>query len=73
MASSLLKLMGDKLKGTGLITDEMFMNLHEQHASLYDDEILLTESVKKMNIAYKAFGITFPSSIPMPKNISLIS
>ena len=27
MASSLLKLMGDKLKGTGLITDEMFMNL----------------------------------------------
>jgi len=70
MAATLLKLMGDKIKGSGLTTDEMFMNLHEQHAIIYDDEILLTEPVKKMNTAYKAFGITCPTTMPLPKNNS---
>ena len=35
----------------------MFTNLHEQHAMVYDKEFITTESVKKMNDAYKAFKV----------------
>jgi len=30
----------------------MFMNLHEQHAVIYDDVFVTTEPTKKMNEAY---------------------
>ena len=65
MATALLKLMSDKLKKTSLTTDSMFMNLHEQHANIYENELITTEPTKKMNDAYKAFKITCPVSIPL--------
>ena len=36
---------------TSLATASMFMNLHEQHAIIYDNEFITTEPVKKMNEA----------------------
>jgi hypothetical protein len=63
MASAVLKMMSDKLKKTSLTTESMFMNLHEQHAIVYDKEFITTEPVKKMNDAYKAFKIQCPPSI----------
>lgn len=62
-AAIILKLMSEKLKGSSLTTSSMFMNLHEQHAIVYDDEIITSEPTKKMNDAYKAFGIECPISI----------
>lgn len=64
MAAVILKLMSEKLKKTSLTTGAMFMNLHEQHAIIYDDVLVTTEPVKKMNEAYKAFNIQCPATIP---------
>jgi transposase len=68
MAAVLLKFMSDKLKGSVLTTESMFMNLHEQHATIYDEEIITTEPTKKMNDAYKIFGIKCPAVIPKKSN-----
>ena len=64
MATAALKMMSDKLKKTSLTTDSMFMNLHEQHAIVYDKEFVTTEPVKKMNDAYKIFKVQCPAVIP---------
>jgi len=64
MAAVLLKLMSEKLKKTSLTTESMFMNLHEQHAVIYDDVFVTTEPTKKMNEAYKAFKVQCPATIP---------
>lgn len=64
MAAATLKMMSDKLKKTSLTTEAMFMNLHEQHAIVYDKEFITTEPVRKMNDAYKAFNTQCPTTIP---------
>lgn len=63
MAAVTLKMMSDKLKKTTLTTTSMFMNLHEQHAIIYDDQFITTEPVRKMNEAYKAFKVQCPATI----------
>ena len=64
IAAATLKMMADKLSNTSLTTETMFMNLHEQHAIVYDKEFITTEPVKKMNEAYKAFKVQCPATIP---------
>ncbi len=64
MAAVTLKMMSDKLKNTALTTQTLFMNLHEQHAIVYDNAFITTEPVKKMNDAYKAFNVPCPAIIP---------
>ena len=64
MASAVIKMMSDKLAKTSLTTESMFMSLHEQHAVVYDSELITTEPVRKMNEAYKAFKIECPVTIP---------
>jgi len=64
LATVVLKMMSGKLKKTSLTTQSMFMNLHEQHALVYDKEFITTEPVKKMNEAYKAFKVQCPTTIP---------
>ena len=63
MATAVLKMMSDKIKKTSLTTESMFMNLHEQHALVYDEEFITTEPTKKMNDAYKAFKVQCPATI----------
>lgn len=63
VAAVILKMMSDKLKKTSLTTELMFMNLHEQHAIIYDNEFITTEPVKKMNAAYKVFEVQCPATI----------
>lgn len=64
LSAVVLKMMSDRLKNTTLTTETMFMNLHEQHAVIYDNEFITTEPVKKMNEAYKAFKVQCPVTIP---------
>jgi hypothetical protein len=64
MATVMLKLMSDKLRKTSLTIESLFMNLHEQHAVIYDDVFVTAEPVKKMNEAYKAFNVLCPPTIP---------
>ena len=42
MASAILKMMSDVLKKTPLTTESMFMNLHEQHATVFEKEFITT-------------------------------
>jgi hypothetical protein len=63
MATSILKMLSDKLEGTSLTTESAFMNLHEQHAIIYDDVIVTTEPTKKMNEAYRALRIECPETL----------
>ena len=64
IASAILKMMSEKLKKTSLTMESMFMNLHEQHAIIYEKEFITTEPVKIMNDAYKTFKIQCPATIP---------
>ena len=64
IAAVTLKMMSDKLRNTSLTTESVFMNLHEQHAIVYENEFITTEPVKKMNEAYKAFKVQCPTTIP---------
>ena len=64
IAAVTLKMMSQKLKNTSLTTDSIFMNLHEQHAIVYDNEFITTEPFKKMNDAYKVFKVHCPATIP---------
>lgn len=64
ISAAVLKMMSDTLKKTPLTTETMFMNLHEQHAVIYDNELITAEPTKKMNEAYKAFKMQCPVTIP---------
>ena len=64
MAAVILKMMSDKLAGSSLTTESMFSYLHEQHAVVYDKELITQEPVKKMNEAYKIFKVHCPETIP---------
>ena len=64
MATAVLKMMTTILTKTSLTTESMFMNLHEHHAVVYDNELITAEPAKKMNEAYKAFKVQCPVTIP---------
>jgi len=51
MAAAILKMITTEISSTTLTTESMFMNLHEQHAIVYNKELITTEPNKKMNIA----------------------
>ena len=64
MTAVILKMMSDKLAGSSLTTESLFSHLHEQHAVVYDRELITQEPVKKMNEAYKIFKVQCPETIP---------
>ena len=73
MAVVIYKLLSDKLKTTPLTLESVFLNLHEQHALIYEDQLITSEPVKKMNEAYKAIGIKCPVSIPLNGEIGHVN
>lgn len=68
MATAAIKMMSDVLasRKTSLTVESMLEILHEQHAIEYDGQLVTTEPVRKMNEAYKAFGIKCPDVIRLP-------
>lgn len=69
MAAVILKMISRDLSATTLTTESAFMNLHEQHAVLYENvkQLITTEPTKNMNKAYDALGITSPITLPYDK------
>ena len=65
VATATLKMMSDRLaqSKTSLTTESMLAILHEHHATVYDDEVITQEPVRKMREAYDAFGLKCPESI----------
>lgn len=68
MATAAIKMMSDVLASgkTSLTVESMLEILHEQHAIEYDGQLVTTEPVRKMNEAFKAFGIKCPDTISLP-------
>lgn len=68
MATVAIKMMSDVLasRKTSLTVESMLEILHEQHAIEYDGCLVTTEPVRKMNEAYKAFGVKCPDTIKLP-------
>lgn len=68
MATAAIKMMSDVLASakTSLTVESMLEILHEQHAIEYDGQLVTTEPVRKMNEAYRAFGIKCPETIRLP-------
>ena len=68
MATAAIKMMSDVLasRRTSLTVESMLRILHEQHAIEYDGRLVTTEPVRKMNEAYRAFGIRCPDTIGLP-------
>lgn len=68
MATAAIKMMSDVLasRKTSLTVESMLQILHEQHAVEYDGQLVTTEPVRKMNEAYRAFGIKCPDTIELP-------
>ena len=68
MATAAIKMMSDVLasRRTSLTVESMLRILHEQHAIEYDGRLVTTEPVRKMNEAYRAFGIRCPDTIRLP-------
>ena len=51
---------------TSLTVESMLEILHEQHGVIYGDEMVTTEPVRRMNEAYRAFGIKCPDVVRLP-------
>ena len=62
--SSLVYLfLNDKLKGTKFNAGYALLTFRNLKCKVYDDEILVKEPVKTMNVIAKALGITLPKKI----------
>ena len=68
VATAATRMMSDVLasRRTSPAVESMLRILHEQHAIEYDGRLVTTEPVRKMNEAYRAFGIRCPDTIGLP-------
>lgn len=65
ITSVILTLLQEKLAGTKFTSTAMFEELRHQQGILYDDAIIPSVAVKKMNDIYKLFKIKCPDEIPV--------
>ena len=64
VSSTILKILADRLTGSGFSVSDIFSILQQQTAIVHEEELITSESVKKMNQIYKWFKIKCPISIP---------
>ena len=63
ISSTILKILADRLTGSGFSVSDIFSILQQQTAIVHEEELITSESVKKMNQIYKWFKIKCPTSI----------
>lgn len=66
MSASMVRYIQRKLTGTAVPVKTAFLSLRNQKCRIYDDCIVVEESMKKANDAYKACGIEPPKEIELP-------
>ncbi len=64
IATVFCKMVQDKLKGTKMNPQSLFLNLRNQKCKVYDNAVITQEAFKKANDCYKTFGIECPVRIP---------
>jgi transposase len=64
VSSTILKILSDRLTGSGFSVSDIFSILRHQTAIVHEEELITSEPVKKMNQIYKWFKIKCPTSIP---------
>lgn len=65
IATAILILLQEKLADTAFTSSAMFEELRHQQGIVYDDAIVPSIAVKKMNDIYKLFKIKCPNEIPI--------
>lgn len=65
ITSVILTLLQEKLSGTKFTSTAMFEELRHQQGIIYDDAIIPSVAVRKMNDIYKLFKIKCPDEIPV--------
>lgn len=65
IATAIVILLQEKLADTAFTSSAMFEELRHQQGIVYDDAIVLSIAVKKMNDIYKPFKIKCPAEIPI--------
>lgn len=65
IASVVLKLLQKETSRTGISTKAMFMEMRNQKCKVYENEVITTEPVKRMNDIYKILKIKCPAGIPI--------
>lgn len=65
IVSVILNLLQNRLKDTGISSVALFEELRHQQGIVYDDAIVPSIAVKKMNDIYKLFQIKCPDEIPL--------
>ena len=63
MANAILKMMSERLRETSLDADSALVILHDLHAIVYDDELVILEPRGRMREGYEAFDLTLPEAI----------
>lgn len=63
ISTAILKILQDRLIGTGIGTEEVFSVLSRQIALVYPQKLLTSEPVKKMNDIYRHFHIKCPEEV----------
>lgn len=66
MSASMVRYIQRKLTGTAVPVKAAFLSLRNQKCRIYDDCIVVEESMKKANDAYKACGIEPPKEVELP-------
>ena len=64
ITSVISKILMDQLIGTGMTPEHLYSVLQYQSVQIFQDYLLTSEPVKKMNDIYKHFKITCPDTIP---------
>lgn len=65
ITSVILTLLQEKLAGTKFTSTAMFEELRHQQGIIYDDAIIPSVAVRKMNDIYKLFKIKCPDEVPV--------
>lgn len=66
IATVILMLLQEKLADTSFTSAAMFEELRHQQGIVYDDAMVPSVAVKKMNDIYKLFKIKCPDELPIP-------
>lgn len=68
IATVILILLQEKLADTSFASSAMFEELRHQQGIVYDDAIVPSVAVKKMNDIYKLFKVKCPDEIPLKEH-----
>jgi hypothetical protein len=69
IATAIIKKIQDRVKSSAYNPTSLFMNMRNQKCKVFENYVLTSEPVKKMNDCYNLLGIECPEKIPLNKRV----